>query len=161
MTQNPPRRDGSLEAAILTATRALVAIAARSLAITASEITLPQYRVLVVLAARGPLPIGDLADALRVAPSTATRLCDRVQQKGLIERAHAGADGDRRMVHVALTSSGRMLLERVTSYRRAEIARLTDRIPSELHGELTAALNAFSDAAEEIPDEDWKVSWPI
>ena len=95
MTQVPPRRDDSLEAAILTATRALVAIAARSLAITASEITVPQYRVLVVLAAQGPLPIGDLADALRVAPSTATRLCDRVQQKGLIERAHAGVGGDR------------------------------------------------------------------
>jgi len=39
---------------VLAASRALVAVAARSLAAAGDEVTLPQYRALVVLAARGP-----------------------------------------------------------------------------------------------------------
>ena len=40
--------------AVLTASRVLVAIAARSLADAGEEVTLTQYRSLVVLASRGP-----------------------------------------------------------------------------------------------------------
>ena len=39
---------------VLAASRALVAVAARSLAAAGDDVTLPQYRALVVLAARGP-----------------------------------------------------------------------------------------------------------
>ena len=39
--------------AVLTASRALVGVAARSLAVVDADVTLPQYRALVVLAARG------------------------------------------------------------------------------------------------------------
>ena len=40
--------------ALLTASRALVAVAARSLAAVDDDVTLPQYRALVVLAVAGP-----------------------------------------------------------------------------------------------------------
>ena len=43
------------------ASRALVAVAARSLATVADDVTLPQYRVLIELASRGPLRLADLA----------------------------------------------------------------------------------------------------
>ena len=73
---------------MLTASRALVAVAARSLAVAApADVTLPQYRALVVLAARGPTRVGDLADALGIHPSTATRLCDRLVDRRLVRRA--------------------------------------------------------------------------
>ena len=49
--------------AVLTASRVLVAIAARSLADAGEEVTLTQYRALVVLASRGPQSIAALAEA--------------------------------------------------------------------------------------------------
>ena len=69
---------------VLAASRALVAVAARSLAAAGHEVTLPQYRALVVPAARGPQGTAELAAELAVNPSMATRMCDRLVRKGLI-----------------------------------------------------------------------------
>ena len=63
--------------AVIGASRALVAIAARSLGAAGQDVTLPQYRALVVLASRGPQRVIDLAGFLDVNASTATRMCDR------------------------------------------------------------------------------------
>ena len=79
---------------VLAASRALVAVAARSLAAPGMG-TLPQYRALVVLAARGPQGTAELAAALAVNPSTATRMCDRLVRKGLVRRP-AGRTAARR-----------------------------------------------------------------
>ncbi|MGZ6975501.1 MAG: MarR family transcriptional regulator, partial [Acidimicrobiia bacterium] len=57
--------------AVLLASRALVGVAARSLAEVEDEVTLPQFRALVVLAT-ADRNLGDLAEALDVHPSTAT-----------------------------------------------------------------------------------------
>ena len=48
----------------------------------AEEVTLTQYRTLVVLASRGPQGLAGLADAVGVTPATATRMCDRLVKKG-------------------------------------------------------------------------------
>ena len=55
--------------AVLSASRVLVAIAARSLADAGEEVTLPQYRSLVVLASRGPQSMAALAEAVAVTPA--------------------------------------------------------------------------------------------
>jgi DNA-binding MarR family transcriptional regulator len=89
--------DAALEAA-LTTSRALVGIAARSMS-HLDDVTLSQYRALVVLAAHGPLRSGDLADHLGVHPSTLTRLVDRLAAKRLVSRSHPSS---RREVVVAL-----------------------------------------------------------
>src|ERR1700749_3085160 len=70
--------------AVLTASRTLVAVATRSLGAAAEHTTIAQYRMLVVLASRGPQRMVDLAAALDVAPSTAGRMTDRLgpQQLG-------------------------------------------------------------------------------
>src|ERR1700758_166207 len=62
------------------------ALAARSLAAAGDEVTLPQYRALVVLAARGPQGTAELAAVLAVTPSTVTRMCDQLVRQGLIRR---------------------------------------------------------------------------
>src|SRR6201994_2271474 len=107
---------------VLAGSRALVAVAARSLAAAGDEVTLPQYRPLVVLAARGPQGTAELAAALAVNPSTATRMCDRLVRKGLVRRQRQA--GDRRAVRIALTPPGRGLVAEVTRQRRGELARL-------------------------------------
>ena len=94
----------SMVDAVLSASRVLVAVAARSLADAGEDVTLTQYRSLVVLASRGPQTVAELADLVAVTPPTASRLCDRLVKKGLIRR-RAGRH-DRRQVHIALTGDG-------------------------------------------------------
>ena len=53
---------------MLRASRVLVAVAVRSLAAVDHDVTLPQYRALVVLASRGPQRPTELADALARPP---------------------------------------------------------------------------------------------
>src|SRR6476659_9486342 len=89
----PPDDVDAAADALLIASRALVGVAARSL-VGVDDITLPQYRALVVLTRPAPVTIGDLATALDIHRSTATRLCDRLERKGLVRR-RPGVSGDR------------------------------------------------------------------
>lgn len=144
---------------VLTASRVLVGVAARSLAGLADEITLPQYRALIVLAGRGPVRPVDLAGALASTSSTVTRLCDRLVDKGLISRERAGAD--RRAVELALTAAGRDLLDAVTAARRAEIAAILREVPASERRGIVTALRTFGEAAGEVPDHDWGSAWEL
>jgi DNA-binding MarR family transcriptional regulator len=152
----PPVADELVDA-MLAASRALVAVAARSLAAAGDEVTLPQYRALVVLAARGPQGTAELAAALAVNPSTATRMCDRLVRKGLVRR-HRQAD-DRRSVRIALTATGRDLVAEVTRRRRAELARLLGALPPDQHEPVIAAFRAFAAAAGELPQPGAALGW--
>lgn len=143
--------------AFLSASRALVAVAARSLAACQTEITLPQYRVLVVLSARGPQRVADLADALDVQPSTATRMCDRLVAKRLLRRSRSAHD--RRSVRVTVTEEGRRLVDRVSRARRAELQSVLAQLPPSGRSALVEALRAFTSAAGEVPEEDWALGW--
>ncbi len=146
-----------LTEALLTASRALVAVAARSLTGADAEVTLPQYRALVVIAAKGPQRVGDLAEALDIAPSTATRLCDRLVDRRLVERLVDGSN--RRETTISLTRSGRALVDRVTDVRRNEIRSIVERIPVVLRRPAVDALIAFADAAGEPAQEAWILGW--
>ncbi len=108
--------------AVLGVSRALVAVAARSLAVVAEDVTLAQYRVLVELAARGPMRLSDLAAVLGVDRSTATRMSDRLARKGLVCRRRLGED--RRGVRVSLSHAGRELVDEVSRLRLAEITAI-------------------------------------
>jgi DNA-binding MarR family transcriptional regulator len=135
---------------LVTASRALVAIAAKSLAGVEDQVTLPQYRALVVLASRARLRPVDLADALDISPSTATRMCDRLARKKLIERVHR--DSDRREVELRLSPEGRALISEVTSRRRRDVRRVLARMPVEQQQHLIEALRTFNAAAGEAPE---------
>ena len=156
---SPPAQvaDDELVDTVLAASRALVAVAARSLAAAGDEVTLPQYRALVVLAARGPQGTAELAAALAVNPSTATRMCDRLVRKGLIRRHRQ--PGDRRSVRIALTAPGRDLVAEVSRRRRAELARLLKALPPEEHEPVIAAFRAFAAAAGELPQPGAALGW--
>lgn len=150
------RRDDLLEA-VVGASRVLVAIAARSLADAPDDVTLPQFRLLVVLSGEGPMRIVDAAAILDVNPSTATRLCDRLERKGLVSRQRLSAD--RRAVQLAVTDSGRALVAEVMNHRRAEIGRILSGMTSDQHQQVAEGLRIFCDAAGEVPDRHWSVGW--
>lgn len=145
--------------AVLGASRALVAVAARSLATVAEDVTLAQYRALIELASRGPQRLADLADALSVDRSTATRMCDRLVRKRLVTRRR-GSD-DRRVVRVSLTEQGAELVAEVSRRRLAEIQRIVRRIPTSSRPLVVEALQAFAEAAGEVPEQDWSLGWGI
>jgi DNA-binding MarR family transcriptional regulator len=144
---------------ILHASRSLVAIAARSLADVQDDVTLPQYRAIVVLCARGPISMGELAEALDCSGSTATRLCDRLVAKDLVARSPR--EENRREVEVRAAPAGTALLKAVTKRRRAEIQRIAKSIPVEQQPALVDSLRAFADAAGEAPDQAWSTGWDL
>jgi DNA-binding MarR family transcriptional regulator len=135
----------------------LVAVAARSLAGVPDEVTLPQYRALVVLASRGPQNAGALADALGVHISTLTRLCDRLVDKSLIARRVSSTS--RREVELSLTVRGRRLVKSVTERRRREIATIVARVPRARRGAMVRALQTFGEAAGEAAETAWLPGW--
>lgn len=139
--------------AVLTGSRALIAVAVRSLSGTAEDITLAQYRTLVVLASRGPQKLADLAAVLAVKPSTAGRMCDRLARRGLVSRHREEAD--RRVVRISLTPAGRAIVDEATRKRRVYIAEILSGLPADRRREVAGALRAFADATGEIPDNEW------
>jgi DNA-binding MarR family transcriptional regulator len=150
-----PALDDATEAALL-ASRALVGVAARSLAGVEQHVTLVQYRALVLLAG-GPQNVGALAKALDVHPSTVTRLCDRLLAKDLIERETSVEH--RREVNVKLSPDGSRVVEAVMSERRKALRRILARLEPEIRTASIQAFTAFGSAAGEIPADAWKLGW--
>lgn len=137
--------------AVLVASRALVAISARSMS-ALGELTLPQFRALVVLASRGPSASSDLAQALDVHASTVTRMVDRLASKGYVTRS---TPGDRREVVLDVTADALDVIRAVSDARRAELDAVMRRIPAARRAAVVAAFEVFADAAGEIPDSEW------
>ena len=133
--------------AVLTASRLLVAISARSLATVQEHVTLPQFRMLVVLATHGEMNLVALATQLAVNPSTALRMVDRLTATGLIDRQINPAN--RREISLRLTDTGRQIVDDVTARRREEIASIVGQMPPSQRTGLVTALRAFTDAGEE------------
>jgi DNA-binding MarR family transcriptional regulator len=153
----PDSADIELVDAFVAASRALVAVAARSLADLAEDVTLAQYRALVVLHTRGPQRPGDLAEILGVGPPTASRMVERLVRRGLVRRVRSSQD--RRAVRVHLTGSGQAIVEQVTSQRRREIERILEQMPVRGRGTVTRALRGFAAAAGEAPEPSWALGW--
>ena len=133
--------------ALLTASRLLVAISSHSIALVDENITIPQFRTLVILSNRGPINLATLAGLLGVQPSAAGRMVDRLVGAGLIDRLPHPTS--RRELLAALTPRGREVVQKVTGRRRVEIARIVEKMPAtERHG-LVRALTAFTAAGGE------------
>lgn len=131
--------------ALLRASRALVGIAARSLGDV--EVTLSQFRALVVLARWKGMTVTDLAGALSIHPSTATRLCDRLVGKELVRRSQ-GSD-DRRETLVHLTARGARLVALVSDRRRADLEVIAAALPEISRAAVVEAFEVFAAAAGE------------
>ena len=145
--------------AVLSASRVLVAIAARSLADAGEEVTLTQYRSLVVLASRGPQSMAALAEAVAVTAPTASRLCDRLVKKGLVRRRTDR--NDRRQVRIGLTEAGRQIIDTVSTRRRREITELLASMPPKTQRSVATALAQLAKSAGEVPEQDWSTGWDL
>ncbi|GHJ38512.1 MarR family winged helix-turn-helix transcriptional regulator [Streptomyces sp. TS71-3] len=146
--------------AVLTASRLLVAVSARSLATAEDRVTLPQFRLLVVLSTHGPAKLVALADRLGVNPSTAMRMMDRLIASGLADRQVNPAN--RRETVLRVTDDGARLVDEVTARRRAEIAAVVARMLPEQRTAMVEALTAFNQAGGEPKvTETERVLYPL
>lgn len=137
----------------MAASRAFVGITARSLAAVDEDITLAQFRALIVLATRGPQRSADIAAELTVTPSTATRMCERLVRKGFVRRSRTNSD--RRVVRLHLTAAGRALVDGVVGRRRDELAGIVAATAGHWTPAVTAALRAFAEATGESAEQEW------
>jgi len=138
--------------AVMAASRALVAIVARSFAEVDVAITLQQWRVLVIVSNFGPISPGELAKWLGVHASNATRICDALVGAGLLDRRE-DPQNRRRMV-LSLTGDGEGVVDALQGYRRQAIATILDQMPADRRGQLAEAMQAFAEAAGDNP-EHW------
>ncbi|HET6381581.1 MAG TPA: MarR family transcriptional regulator [candidate division Zixibacteria bacterium] len=93
---------------------------------------LPEYEVLLVLAyaLERRLRMSELADALVLSRSGATRLIDRLEADGLVERV--SCETDRRGQWAQLTEAGyRRLREASPTHLRGVAEHFLDRIPED------------------------------
>jgi DNA-binding MarR family transcriptional regulator len=149
MTPLPSKQEREVEA-VMAASRALVAIVARSFAETDVAITLQQWRVLVLVSNFGPMNPGELASWMGVHPSNATRTCDALVGSKLLDRRQDARD--RRRMVMSLTARGEKLVDALLSYRRQAIATILDEIPATHRSRLAEAMQEFADAAGDNPE---------
>lgn len=138
--------------ATLNASRALMGVVARSLAPVLDQVSLAQFRVLMLLAEHGPTRSGQLAEYLGVHPSTFTRMADRLVAGGWVERQEA--PGNRREVHVTLTQSGADLVSEVVERRRAALEQILDPLDAPKCQAILTGLETFAEAAGEPDVQD-------
>lgn len=143
--------------ALLALSRVFVGLAANSLAQLDEDVTLSQFRALVLLVSRGPQRVIDLATALSVRSSAATRLCDRLIRKGLAARYTRHED--RRAAWVALTPAGRELIGTVMQHRRTAIAALVQEVSMTRPLTFASVLHALVEAADEPTAAQWWQRW--
>ena len=112
-----------------------------------AQLTLTQVRVLRRLA-REPRPLGQLGAELSLAPPSMTRLADRLEERGLIERTRDGED--RRRVVAALTEKGRLLAGALPTFEGTALKAAAERLPAPERARCARAFREFAAAVHEL-----------
>jgi DNA-binding MarR family transcriptional regulator len=138
--------------AVLTASRAMLGVIARSFADTLETVTLPQFRVLVLLRSLGPQRTGILAERLGANLSTFSRSLDRMVASGWVRREQN--PGSRREVIITLTGEGESIVNDVTQRRREDFRSILAQLTPAQRRQVFEAFDVFNSAAGEPTVED-------
>ncbi|HTX10242.1 MAG TPA: MarR family transcriptional regulator [Solirubrobacteraceae bacterium] len=118
-------------------------------------LTLSQYGLLELLADRQSARVQELAAHAGITPSTATRILDALQRRGVVERTRS--DEDRRAVAVSLTEDGRQLVNAEQEWLRGRQRTFYAALPGaeqELAPDLLFRLAALIDELAAGPDHE-------
>ncbi|MFC4149700.1 MarR family transcriptional regulator [Micromonospora mangrovi] len=138
-------RPPNLAAAIEAAAEALIGVLDSAASRHNVSVSPTQLRVLSLIISHPNANVNRLADLLDVVPSSASRLCDRLEAVGLVRRV---ADPrDRREVRLIPTAAAETLLRELQERRHQAIQAVLDRMPHRTQHELLLALAAFGQAA--------------
>jgi DNA-binding MarR family transcriptional regulator len=138
-------RPPNLAAAIEAAAEALLGVLDAAASRHNVGVSPTQLRVLSLIISHPDANVNRLADLLDVVPSSASRLCDRLEAVGLVRRV---ADPrDRREVRLIPTAAAENLLRELKERRHQAVQAVLDRMPHRAQHELLLALAAFGRAA--------------
>ncbi|BCL21454.1 MarR family transcriptional regulator [Streptomyces tuirus] len=104
-----------------------------------------QLRVLLILEHHEDINLRTLAGSLASTPPSTSRLCDRLQAAGFVEREVSEAD--RREVRLHLSGRGRAFLADLRVRREQALGAVLDQMPAAKRVALLQGLEAFCDAA--------------
>ena len=132
-------------AAVESAVESILAVLDRARLAQTPAVPPAQLRVLTVVERNRHTNMSRLADALEVVPSSASRLCDRLEATGLLRRIPDPRD--RREVRLELTPTAVRLLTELRDRRRTALAEVLELMAPGERQELVRALAAFDAAA--------------
>src|SRR5450631_4917445 len=130
-------------------TRLRVAIARVSRSLRRHELaglTPTQLSALATVEQAGPLRLGDLAAAEKIAPSTLTRIVTALEERGYVKRC--AVPGDARASTLAITPRGHEVLERIRHESTAMLADILALLRPEQIEALAQALPALEQLTE-------------
>ncbi|MFD5585423.1 MarR family transcriptional regulator [Streptomyces sp. NPDC058733] len=104
-----------------------------------------QLRVLLILEHHEGINLRTLADSLASTPPSTSRLCDRLQAAGFVDREISPTD--RREVRLHLSSRGRAFLAGLRERRQQELRAVLELMPAAKRAALLEGLEAFCEAA--------------
>lgn len=143
--------DEGLVAAVLAVSRVLVAVSAASIEASPIDVTLIQFRALVVLATSSPIHMVDLARALELSASSTTRLVERLERKGLVSRSMS--ETSRRSIDLRLEPAGEDLVAQVMAERRRRLEDLLRELPERRRAAVKRAFGDLATLAGEPVDD--------
>jgi DNA-binding MarR family transcriptional regulator len=114
-------------------------------------VTIGQMHCMRVIGRLGDPTMSELAEVLRLHPSTVTTLVDALVERGLIDRRDD--TGDRRIVRVGLTDKGKRRRAKHREAMRARLRELMGDISDEELREIHRALTALRDAAAQSTED--------
>ncbi len=152
MSRAQLRPDAGLAEPVLAQAQALVLLWDRAEDWAVPRIPPSQLRVLTALDRSGPMNLTVLARELGAIPSSASRLCDRLEAAGLVTREISA--GSRREVTLGVSREGRRRLEGFAAVRRDDFARVLEMMTPAARASLVEGLRTFSDAAAQVPESE-------
>ncbi|MFJ3697454.1 MarR family winged helix-turn-helix transcriptional regulator [Streptomyces sp. NPDC090052] len=116
----------------------------------AGPVSASQMRALLAIGRLEGGNLRALGEALGSSAPATSRLCDRLEAAGLVERRLSTAS--RRELELYLSRHGRALLDEVKEREADELRPVLEAMPPEALRQLTAGLTAFRDAAASAVD---------
>lgn len=143
MSPHPDPTDAAIDS-LMHDSRSLLTVAAQSLQYTSVDLSLIEYRALVILATRGPQTLGSLTALL---DTSAARICSRLVVRGLVVRSPSATPPHHALV--TLSTAGHAVTCDVTKRRRRAICEQVREVPASTLTSLADAFRAFAAACDE------------
>lgn len=112
-------------------------------------LTMAQMVALHVLDYMGPQSVSSVAACLHLSPAATSHLIDRLVGGGLVGRSEDPVD--RRHKRIAITTTGRTLIDRVQEERTREFSRVLSRISPELQRQFGRVLGKVVRELQVLP----------
>lgn len=115
------------------------------------DLTKPQAFTLWRLKETGPVTMGELSELLQVTHGVATRMVDRLLDKGLVERRRD--EKDRRVVFVSATELGAQVTDEAIENEMLFIRNIFKDVSRRDRDEFLALLNRIGDTRTGVSDK--------